>query len=621
MAKRNAIVEALRLARKRYADGGEPTPAAAPAADVPTAAPQPQQADFQAYSTQQPQGFNPQYGSPVDFGSLASSGVSLFGPPQFDPSSRSLAGFPDIERLRYSQLPPNPNFKPTQNAIAPTLDPGSFTSFDGSPNIMDPFLTMQFPFDQTTGAGTGPSSQQGAMDEPNAPIPAVFGPDNTFTGAPIMPVEATDLPPPTANSPPEAPPAPVPAPAPGFGNLGTQFDVMGNVTIPAVGTPRTPVAPAPAPTPAPVAPPLAQTPVPAPAPVPVAPAPVVPAEPTEAPPQTPDQIFQQNDPLSNLDQSGLTPEPAAPAAPPPAPAPTPVNPVYGQLVAPGQIPQEAPPPPSAPQPVVQQPDIVQQPQIGSNIDPSQIDQSLVGPTEAGQQFLESFPVQGPPAPPPTSVSDFNQIDFIAPPATPPDAVPPETIPPISIQEADPNAMSNWQTFSDTSGLSPDEYNQMMDNYSGPIMYETDKRGGRIKPHINKALKITERKRGGKVSAYQLKPDSEDRKHAGYSKDGGKMQWMTPDKFLEQSQEMQMDKGDKKAIKKFKKKLKKGKELNPLALYPSGGQDGRHRATAAKELGIDKVPVITWPGKNSGRSITDRALMVTSKSVNHQRGRP
>ena len=93
-----------------------------------------------------------------------------------------------------------------------------------------------------------------------------------------------------------------------------------------------------------------------------------------------------------------------------------------------------------------------------------------------------------------------------------------------------------------------------------------------------------------------------------------MTWMSPDKFLAQTQKMQMDKEDKKSIKRFEKKIKKGKGLNPLAIYPSGGQDGRHRATAAKHEGITKVPVITWPKKASGGSIVDRALMVTSKKA-------
>ena len=93
-----------------------------------------------------------------------------------------------------------------------------------------------------------------------------------------------------------------------------------------------------------------------------------------------------------------------------------------------------------------------------------------------------------------------------------------------------------------------------------------------------------------------------------------MQWMKPDTFLDRSEKMQMDKDDKKSIKRFKNKIKDGKHLNPLALFPSGGQDGRHRATAAKKLGIDKVPVITWPKKAHGGTVVDRALMLTSKKT-------
>ncbi|CAB5219894.1 hypothetical protein UFOVP231_9 [uncultured Caudovirales phage] len=144
------------------------------------------------------------------------------------------------------------------------------------------------------------------------------------------------------------------------------------------------------------------------------------------------------------------------------------------------------------------------------------------------------------------------------------------------------------------------------------------RGGEV--NIKKALDVVERKNGGKVK-YQLKPDNDSRKHAGYKDDGGRMTWMSPDKFLDQTQKMEMDKKDKKSIKRFEKKIKKGKKLNPLAIYSSGGQDGRHRATAAKHEGISKVPVITWPKKAGGGSIVDRALVVASKPANRQRGRP
>jgi len=121
--------------------------------------------------------------------------------------------------------------------------------------------------------------------------------------------------------------------------------------------------------------------------------------------------------------------------------------------------------------------------------------------------------------------------------------------------------------------------------------------------------------------YPLRDHADWKKHKNYKRTGGKMSQMTPDEFLKKSQKMRMTDEDKDSIHHFKKKMKKGKGLNPLALFPSGGQDGRHRAMGAKELGIKKVPVITWPNKSDGGSIVDRALVVTSKSANRQRGRP
>jgi hypothetical protein len=115
--------------------------------------------------------------------------------------------------------------------------------------------------------------------------------------------------------------------------------------------------------------------------------------------------------------------------------------------------------------------------------------------------------------------------------------------------------------------------------------------------------------GGSVDEYPLDADADEHKHSG-----GHMSWMSPNSFLDKAQEMQGDSDDKHAIKHFEKRIKEGDKLNPLALYPKGGQDGRHRATAAKHLGIDKIPVVQWPKKRNGGSIVDRALMLTSKKA-------
>jgi hypothetical protein len=115
--------------------------------------------------------------------------------------------------------------------------------------------------------------------------------------------------------------------------------------------------------------------------------------------------------------------------------------------------------------------------------------------------------------------------------------------------------------------------------------------------------------GGSVDEYPLDPDADEHKHSG-----GHMTWMFPDSFLDKAQEMRGNSDDKDAIEHFEKRIKKGDKLNPLALYPKGGQDGRHRATAAKHEGIKKIPVVQWEKKRGGGSIVDRALMLTSKKA-------
>lgn len=115
--------------------------------------------------------------------------------------------------------------------------------------------------------------------------------------------------------------------------------------------------------------------------------------------------------------------------------------------------------------------------------------------------------------------------------------------------------------------------------------------------------------GGSVDEYPLDADADEHKHSG-----GHMTWMSPNSFLDKAQEMRGDKDDKHAIKRFEKRMEHGDTLNPLALYPKGGQDGRHRATAAKHEGIKKIPVVQWPKKADGGSIVQRALMLTSKKA-------
>jgi hypothetical protein len=69
--------------------------------------------------------------------------------------------------------------------------------------------------------------------------------------------------------------------------------------------------------------------------------------------------------------------------------------------------------------------------------------------------------------------------------------------------------------------------------------------------------------------------------------------MTPDEFLAKSRPLDIDETSRENIDILKDHIKSGKTLDPFALYDNGKEDGRHRAYAAKELGITEVPVINF----------------------------
>lgn len=71
----------------------------------------------------------------------------------------------------------------------------------------------------------------------------------------------------------------------------------------------------------------------------------------------------------------------------------------------------------------------------------------------------------------------------------------------------------------------------------------------------------------------------------------KLKKMKPSKFLKQARKLHVGEGDRDIIDKFKNDIKKGEAMGPLKLYADGTEDGRHRATAAHELGVEEIPVI------------------------------
>lgn len=81
--------------------------------------------------------------------------------------------------------------------------------------------------------------------------------------------------------------------------------------------------------------------------------------------------------------------------------------------------------------------------------------------------------------------------------------------------------------------------------------------------------------------------------ADYQARGARMVWITPDQYLNQVRPLAIDDVSRDNIDDLKKHIVGGRTLDPLAIYADGKEDGRHRAHAAKELGIAKVPVLDF----------------------------
>jgi hypothetical protein len=69
--------------------------------------------------------------------------------------------------------------------------------------------------------------------------------------------------------------------------------------------------------------------------------------------------------------------------------------------------------------------------------------------------------------------------------------------------------------------------------------------------------------------------------------------MSPDEFLNKVRPLEIDDASRDNIDYLKQHIQSGGELDPLLITKSGKEDGRHRAYAAKELGISEVPVIRY----------------------------
>ena len=96
-----------------------------------------------------------------------------------------------------------------------------------------------------------------------------------------------------------------------------------------------------------------------------------------------------------------------------------------------------------------------------------------------------------------------------------------------------------------------------------------------------------------LNQYPLAPKNEWYSNCDYKNRGGEIVFMSPDDFLSRVRPLTLDDTSIDNIDDLKNHMESGRTLDPLAIYADGREDGRHRAYAAKELGIKKVPVIIF----------------------------
>ena len=100
--------------------------------------------------------------------------------------------------------------------------------------------------------------------------------------------------------------------------------------------------------------------------------------------------------------------------------------------------------------------------------------------------------------------------------------------------------------------------------------------------------------GGVDRKYPIAPRSEWYGNANYEATGGHMDHMLPGEFLSRVRPLKIDDVSRDNIDDLKNHIRSGRTLDPLSIDRDGKEDGRHRAHAAKELGIKSVPVLMWP---------------------------
>jgi hypothetical protein len=155
----------------------------------------------------------------------------------------------------------------------------------------------------------------------------------------------------------------------------------------------------------------------------------------------------------------------------------------------------------------------------------------------------------------------------------------------------PQVISDWMRQNDQISLEPQEIavlEELMEDLNGPT-------GSTPQPLLVQLQNALE---APGTSRYPL--ESRERWHANadYEARNASLVEMTPDEFLSRTKPLTIDEVTLENIAELKGKMERGEPLDPLTIYRDDltdvrASDGRHRAIAAKELGMDSVPVLDF----------------------------
>lgn len=150
-------------------------------------------------------------------------------------------------------------------------------------------------------------------------------------------------------------------------------------------------------------------------------------------------------------------------------------------------------------------------------------------------------------------------------------------------------------FDDKGPIGHTEYNTMREAIDAGLQegYQVEARKGQ-----KNAIAKAQDGFGSKGSSYPTAPRSEWYSDGNYKEAGGEIVEMTPDQYLASVRPLKIDEESRENIDILKEHIQSGKTLDPLKIYDGGKEDGRHRAHAAKELGISKVPVVVFGDQRS-----------------------